>query len=394
MIKLADAISSRFPQGNEWAALALERLAGGIGPADLVHDVAEGWMRRGAGEGAELIDTLFVLTDDRLGLGQAVPAAGTPGWIDLASIAAVDAVDRSPLPLQTIEMEFADGTTMCVGWPEAFSGGLVPVLEALVTARADHALPAEFADGAATAHDPSLLDEISPSEWVEQPVVPAIDFLHRAEPEVASPPTAPFDAAALAAPPFAVGLPEEPGPTTTSGADAWFSVDPSSIGEPLDPLAFAPDTAPVDTAPVNPAPPRVSSSRPPWEEPGVTWPDPLRGVLYLGGHPGYPRKRKNGTMIFSAAGLDVRGTGFQDWDMSMDWAYLDGIDIQGPDEIMFGDHLKIDSTSSALVISMSDGTRMFFEIRTRRPPSLRSTLAPLLMMVQSIRGHRAEGAHH
>ena len=101
-------------------------------------------------------------------------------------------------------------------------------------------------------------------------------------------------------------------------------------------------------------------------------------------------KRKNGTMVFSAAGLDVGGSGFQDWSMAIDFAFLDAIEVQGPDEVMFGDNIKIDSTSSALVVSMTDGTRMFFEIRTRRPPSLRSTLAPVLLLVESARSWRAQ----
>jgi hypothetical protein len=114
-------------------------------------------------------------------------------------------------------------------------------------------------------------------------------------------------------------------------------------------------------------------------------------VLYLGGHPAHPRKRKNGTMIFSPKGLEVNGSGFQSWEMSMDWAYVHGIEIQGPDEIMFGDHLKIDSASSALIITMVDETRMFFEVRTRRPPSLRAALAPVLLMVENIRTYRVQG---
>ncbi|HOT80374.1 MAG TPA: hypothetical protein PKY13_10325, partial [Microthrixaceae bacterium] len=147
--------------------------------------------------------------------------------------------------------------------------------------------------------------------------------------------------------------------------------------------------------PVEPAPPTREASftagPPPWQAPGAVWPDPLRGVLYLGGHPGHPRKRKNGTMMFSPNGLEVAGSGFQSWEMNMDWAFVHSMEIQGPDEIMFGDHLKIDSTSSALIITMVDETRMFFEIRTRRPPSLRAALAPVLLMVENIRSHRANG---
>ena len=56
MITLNDAITKRFPQRNEWASEALAALSDDIEPTSLVHEVAEGWMRRGAGATAELID--------------------------------------------------------------------------------------------------------------------------------------------------------------------------------------------------------------------------------------------------------------------------------------------------------------------------------------------------
>ena len=55
MIKLADAISNRFPQGNPWASDALAALSGGLEPTTLVHDVAEGWTRTGSGDAAQLV---------------------------------------------------------------------------------------------------------------------------------------------------------------------------------------------------------------------------------------------------------------------------------------------------------------------------------------------------
>ena len=108
MITLNDAITKRFPQRNEWASEALAALSDDIEPTSLVHEVAEGWMRRGAGATAELIDTLFVLTSDRLGMGRTDRDGDEPRWIELRSIVAVDAVDDSPLPLQTIELEHGD----------------------------------------------------------------------------------------------------------------------------------------------------------------------------------------------------------------------------------------------------------------------------------------------
>lgn len=467
MIKLTDAISKRFPQGNEWATEALDALSDEFEPTSLVHEVAEGWMRRGVGPAAELIDTLFILTSDRLGLGRTDRDGDEPRWIPLRSIVAVDAVDDSPLPLQTIELEHGDDQVLCVGWPELFTERFIGVLVALAeSADLDEGdaetMPRELVDPTALDDDVSDLDSLSPSEWVEGSV--AID----AGPDVAEPPIVQPDEsdAIVAAEPevpeerrIVAALdffnpapapapvvepdpePEAPAPDPfaidPAAADPWTSLEPHHDAEPLAPGAFeiaplpAVEHAPFEPVPFEPVPfdsgslragpldadpaafdpnalgdwmqeqeaepalPTRSSSQvagpSPWEAPGMVWPDPLRGVLYLGGHPGHPRKRKNGTMIFSPKGLEVNGSGFQSWEMNMDWAFLNRMEIQGPDEIMFGDHLKIDSTSSALIITMLDETRMFFEIRTRRPPSLRAALAPVLLMVENIKSHRANG---
>ncbi|MEI2652392.1 MAG: hypothetical protein V9G12_09585 [Microthrixaceae bacterium] len=476
MITLNDAITKRFPQGNEWASEALAVLSDDIEPTSLVHEVAEGWMRRGAGASAELIDTLFVLTSDRLGLGRTDRDGDEPQWIELRSIVAVDAVDDSPLPLQTIELEHGDDLVVCIGWPEAFTERFIGVLVALAGGpdpgeSAAETMPWELIDPTALVDDVSDLDSLSPSEWVEGSVAPAADVTV-AEPDTIEP-IEPIESAAPgrrprpqpnwgsrpSPRPVAIApssqrstsstrrplpsrswsrwrrpsrrrrcrtrsrsmspLPRRGRPsivsTTPSRSRPTPSRSPTRRSRPARSRPFPVETVPVETGPfeaasgtfdpgalgdwmqepVEPAPPTREASftagPPPWQAPGAVWPDPLRGVLYLGGHPGHPRKRKNGTMMFSPNGLEVAGSGFQSWEMNMDWAFVHSMEIQGPDEIMFGDHLKIDSTSSALIITMVDETRMFFEIRTRRPPSLRAALAPVLLMVENIRSHRANG---
>lgn len=504
MIKLADALSQRFPQGNQWATQALGALAGEFDSSTLVHEICEGWMRRGEGADAELIDTLFIVTNDRLGLGQTNSGAGDPRWIPLSAIIAVDAVDDSPLPLQTIEIELSGGLAMCVGWPDDFSQRLVDVLIALAEGTSieegdAETMPAELVDPSALVDDASGLDSMPPSGWVEPVVVdPGADTSALDEPTFVdvdveidadadadadvdvdvieeidaqfdddldagfddeidtrfvdtelldvvvaeTDPDTDADAAddledlpAPAGPrPIVAALDffnPAPAPAPQPVPDSpWLAVDSDLDGRPLDPDAFE-ISGPFDAgasgaafepgaafsaephrpaafteaerfdpaafeewieplAPSSaPAEPTTSAGPPPWNLPGMVWPDPLRGVQYLGGHPGHPRKRKNGTMVFSPHGLDVAGSGFQSWEMSIDWAYVEAIEIQGPDEVMFGDNIKVDSTSSALVVTMVDETRMFFEVRTRRPPSLRAALAPVLLMVENIRSHRA-----
>lgn len=435
MIQLTEAITKRFPQGNEWAAAAMSALADDAGPTMLVHDVAEGWTGDVADEAAggtsRLVDTLFVLTEDRLGFGRAPSDDGAGGsgddrrWVRLDHIVAVDAIDDSPLPLQTIELELDDGLVLTVGWPESFTSSVVPLLIAISegAGSTDDVMPRELVDVAGLAHDASALDDMAPSTWVEQPVdmpvsteevesdspqriVAALDFFNTSpEPAPASWLEAASDSASVGEvvesdawtsldarhddEPVALGafdvpaLPPQPAPprrpftTEESGAIPESRVYP----ERAETLPVAAPTSPLaaDAVAANLA---AAGSRP-WNQPGMVWPDPLRGVVYLGGHPGHPRKRKNGVVVFSPSGIEVSGSGFQTWEMSMDWSFVSRLEIQGPDEVMFSEHLKIDSTSSALIVEMSDATRMFFEVRTRRPPSLRAALAPVLLMVGS-----------
>lgn len=435
MIQLTEAITKRFPQGNEWAAAAMLALSDDAGPTMLVHDVAEGWTRGAPGDAAggasRLVDTLFVLTEDRLGFGRAPSDDGATDvgdvrrWVRLDQIVAVDAIDDSPLPLQTIELELDDGLVLTVGWPESFTSSVVPLLLAIAegVGSADDVMPRELVDVDGVAHDASALDDMSPSTWVEQPVeipapdqavdsepsqriVAALDFFNTspepaplAAPEVASGSQsaeakvesdawtsldARHDDEPVARGAFDVpGLPPQPAPPRRpfSTAESGVAPESQSSSEWAEPLAVAAPTSPLvaDTVAANLA----AAGAKPWNQPGMVWPDPLRGVVYLGGHPGHPRKRKNGVVVFSPAGIEVSGSGFQTWEMSMDWSFVSRVEIQGPDEVMFSEHLKIDSTSSALIVEMSDATRMFFEVRTRRPPSLRAALAPVLLMVGS-----------
>lgn len=417
MTNVDHATSSHLPPEHEWAADALRRIEGDLDPSRPVHDVAEGWSRPG-GTDSPLLDAVFVLTADRLGI--ATPAS--PGrWVPLGDIAAVDAVDDSPLPLQTIEFELTTGEVVCVGWPESFSGSLVDVLERIAAGRTtdDLASPVPSSGDVFSA---SAIAEVSVDDApppAAKPIVAAIDFLNPADEPAPAAATVPLASEPESAPEsdpdpgmfaFDVAAADhriDADPT----ADAWFSVgdgsDPAPAPTPASFVDAAPPTegsfadapdltmpAPdeASAAPIGPGP-TGAVEPPPWQAPGMAWPDPVRGVVYLGGHPSHPRKRKNGTMRFSPVGLEVRGSGFHDWEMTMDWGYVDQLDVQGPDEVMFGDQLKIDSSSSAVIVVMNDGTRMVFEVRTRRPPSLRSAIAPVLLMVGNIRSWRAQLPH-
>lgn len=396
MITLTEALTNRFPLGSAWVRRSLATMGGGIGPHLSVHDVAEGWWRPDAS--AEAVTTLFILAEDRLGLGH--PDGEPARWVPISAITSLDVVDEPDEAVHAVVVGLAGGVRFTVGWPEWFSTLLVEVLSmapvsvydpagsgpiddgpsttAMAPApRGADALPAELDGRADVAPDPSALDGLGPSPWTESDV-PDIGAVPAGVPTgVVADPVPPVASAPVAPAAVPVGDPV--------GLDEGFAHDhagPAAADEPptcddeRDPAASTVESAGEELDPDGPVPP--------WRMPGTVWPDPLRGVGYVGGHPDLPRKRKSGTMIFAPHGLVVSGSGFQSWQLHLEWSRIDRLTIQGADEVMFCDQVKIDPNSSAVCVDTVDGHRVFFEIRMRRPPSLRATLAPLLQMVESI----------
>ena len=121
LLPLRDIFSRSFPAGEAWATEALARL--GRTPDDdvPVRAIAQGWMRLGGERDALLVDTLFVLTEDELGFGQTHIHTSDPNWIPLSTVVAIDLIEGVPYPLEAIEVQFAGGLAIFVGWPEEFS---------------------------------------------------------------------------------------------------------------------------------------------------------------------------------------------------------------------------------------------------------------------------------
>lgn len=196
------------------------------------------------------------------------------------------------------------------------------------------------------------------------------------------------------------------GPTT---AGPWSDLDfdaPASPGydDPsdsvLDDFFGEIDHEPVTgTVPVTSAVPggaepvalQADAADAPWNHRAVQWPAPLSGVTYVGGHPDQTRKRKNGTITFGPAGLRVAGSGLQSWDLDLPWTQVTKLRIEGTDEVMFTEGVRIEPSSSAVIVELIDGAKVYFEVRMRRPGSLRSPLAPMLQLVADIRSYRATG---
>ena len=105
------------------------------------------------------------------------------------------------------------------------------------------------------------------------------------------------------------------------------------------------------------------------------------------------RKRKGGVMSFGPEGLRVRSAGVGRWDIQLDWQHSNSIDVQGPDEIMFSEALRIAPSSCVMIVEMTEGSRLFFEVVGRRPPSLRSEIAAVISMVAAGRTYRATTAN-
>lgn len=117
----------------------------------------------------------------------------------------------------------------------------------------------------------------------------------------------------------------------------------------------------------------------------IQFPEPFKGVSYLGGHPDHPRKRKNSVLVFSTAGVAMTGGGLGGGQFAIPWAQIRSLDVQGADEVKFTHNHRIDLNSSAVIVELRSGDVLVFEVKLRRPATMRSTLAPILSMVRSIR---------
>lgn len=430
MMKLVDAVTHRFPQKNPWAADALASLDDQLNPATPIHELVAGWYHLGEGHQRPLLDVVFVLTDSRLGIGHPGEAR-VPRWIELSNITVVDAIDNSDFPLQTIELQQADGSVSLVGWPSTFSDRVIEVLLGLrdrsapATSPLGDSIPNSLPDpmpepflieGATPpiAPVPAVPVESVPVESVTvqsvpvqsvpvesvpvQPAVapaPALDFL-----KAPAPRTAPVDLA-----PGVANLHGATQPEPRSEAELGADVQPGSAGDlKAGPVTSSmPVIADVDSdahdiffgdldamaEAASDIPSFDADDRAPWEIMGDAWPEVVVGVNYLGGHPHIKRKRKSGVMAFGPGGMEVKGTGISRWEMELDWNHVNDVEVVGADEIMFSDAIRVPADSSVVVVGMIDGARLFFETVGRRPPTLRSELAPVMSMVSAGRVRRA-----
>lgn len=379
MMKLVDAVSHRFPQPNEWATRALASLTDVLDDGTPIHELVEGWCRVGDAQTGQLVDVLFVLTESRLGIGH-VGELHIKRWIDLSTIVVVDAIDNSLYPLQTIELQFADGEPLTLGWPHPFSDQFVAVLVRLRDA-AEAARPETGVEPSETAEFCAPAETVEPSEAEPGGAgvgAPALSEL--LAPRTASPISDDERSEVLAAlaqhgSPAVEAVIDERAAALDAAHETFFGDLEHSSEEPVEVPRFGAD------------------SRAPWDAMGAAWPSDIAGVNYLGGHPSVKRKRKGGVMSFGPEGLRIRSAGVGRWDIRLDWRHTASIDVQGPDEIMFSEALRVAPSSCVMIVEMTEGSRLFFEVVGRRPPSLRSEIAAVISMVDAGRTYRATTAN-
>jgi len=343
---LRNALDQPFPAGRAWAEAALDRL--GLHPdVELqVHHVAQGWMRLGIGEDATLVDTLFVLTETQLGFGQVQVETPDPHWVPLSSIVAIDLIEGVPYPLESIEVQFAGGLAIFVGWPGSLSDAVLDALTPVI--------------------------EVAVEDVAE--IEPSVPFTADV-PTMPPAPLAPMFGAE-ATPPGVAGARSE-------GADSFFA----DLEHPdPDPTMFSVSAsdAHAESAEVDEIPDTVVAVSGPWDDPGIDWPEPIRNCVFLGGHPVHQRRRKNVIVAMRPGGLVIAGGG-RGWSAHVPWHEVRRLDVQGADEVKFTHNHRIDLNSSAVIVELRSGDVLVFEVKLRRPATMRSTLAPILSMVRSLR---------
>lgn len=270
--------------------------------------------------------------------------------------------------------EPAPPTTVLIGLPQVDPEPMVDP-EPLVSDEpvADMFAPLEIDDAPVESEIPPIAD----AQPVESEIAPTAD-VSPVESEIA--PTAGVETS-----PAPVA--DDADPFDPPGADALGSMESSLPNFDDTPDDDLPDALRIESFDHDSL--LAVGDTPPWLDPEMRWPRPLRGVQYLGGHPNHPRKRKNGIFGISPNGIDAEGAGFGDWSMNVQWAFINDIMVVGPDEATFNLGIRIGPKNSVISVEMADGTMLNFEVRGKGPSTVRADLGPALGMAGAARQYRA-----
>lgn len=193
--------------------------------------------------------------------------------------------------------------------------------------------------------------------WATSFTGPLVEALRRVAgaPTSAAPATAPGPAPApvAAAPPPAATPAVAGAPPVTTGAPPAAPGAPAA-GPPAqgDGQAPSPDTATGGSALV------------------------LEDVVYLGGHPDHPKKRKKCVATLTREGLEVSGP--HDVAFKVPWDQVRTVETQNSDEARFRMNTKIHRDATALVVECGAGLTILLEARDCPTIPLRSAIASLV----------------
>ena len=338
-------------------------------PSEEPDAVCRGWWAEPAGERES---ALFMLAGTAMGVSVTDAATGDlarPEWVDLATVVHLDALGDPEGGIQTVELGLSTGVVRTAGWTESFCGAVVDALQRLVAAIA-----------AAPAPAPAPVPPSPPA-----PSGPAVaDPLPPALPPTPAPPAPPAPVAAPVPSPFA---PAGPPPAAAASSPA-FEVTPlpdagaaPSSGLPVPEVAAGAQTPPpfAPVAPAQagaPAAPAAPVAGPGTDEQDAGHTLVLDDVVYLGGHPSEPKKKKRCTATLTELAVVVDGPG--EMSISVPWSEVSGVEVQNSDEARFRMNLRVHRDASAVILTQRDGTKVLLEARDCPTIPLRAAIVQVL----------------
>ena len=103
----------------------------------------------------------------------------------------------------------------------------------------------------------------------------------------------------------------------------------------------------------------------------------LEDVVYLGGHPSEPKKKKRCTATLTDTGVVVEGPG--EMSVAVPWSTVVSVESQNSDEARFRMNLRVHRDATAVIVTQHDGTKLLLEARDCPTIPLRSAIAQLLV---------------
>lgn len=279
--------------------------------------VGSGWV---VPPGGSRVDAIFVLSGTLLGIGR-VDRPASPVWLNLDDLVNLDAVGDPVDGLTAVEILMDDQRVIGAGWPDDFIDAVVDVLRS--TAGRSSATPGSPA-AAAAAPETTTEGHLPPSAHGSVPDAQAV-----------------------------------PDQQVVSGQQAVQQAVSSQHA--VSGSGSAPVAVPVDQVAGASSPAAALD---------------LEDVVYLGGYPGQPRRRKRCTVSMSHSALELRGP--SDLHVRIGWEAVRSIEVQNSDEARFRMNTKVHRDASALVVECESDVTLLLEARDCPTLPLRAAISQLL----------------